>query len=67
MARYQADNPGAGIFRPVYDTLQNDVDSNSLPKTMTRVVWGRTDSPPGVMSDIHCMRCAALGQKGRNS
>jgi len=34
-----ADHPGAGIFRPVCDTLQNGGDSNSPPKMMTRVVW----------------------------
>src|SRR5207249_11939488 len=32
MASCQADNPGAGIFRPVCDTLQNEVDSNSPQK-----------------------------------
>src|SRR5437016_9009730 len=32
MASCEADNPGAGIFRPVCDTLQNEVGSNSPQK-----------------------------------
>src|SRR5580765_2000280 len=55
MVNCQADDPGAGIFRPVCDTLQNEGDSNSPPKMMTRVLWSRTD----VVSDIHRVRPAS--------
>jgi hypothetical protein len=66
MANRQAGNPGAGIFRPVCDTLQNEVDSNSPQKIDEAQCLALKDSPHCVMSDIHRVRPVTRGQKGCN-